>query len=45
MVVLHVADEVSLPLPEAAIAADLAEYREVREIDEAIQILKRLLGD
>lgn len=45
MVVLHVADELPLPLPEAAIAADLAEHRGVREIDEALRILRRLLGD
>lgn len=42
-VVLHVSDSIPHPFPEAAVAADLAEHRGVREIDEAIQILRRLL--
>lgn len=42
-VVLHVSDAIPRPLPDAAVAADLAEHRGVREIDEAIRILRRLL--
>ncbi|MHA7209565.1 excisionase family DNA-binding protein [Arthrobacter sp. MDT1-65] len=42
-VVLHVCDAIPRPLPRAAIAADLAEHRGVREIAEATRLLCELL--